>query len=191
MMGLWNKLFGRSDPSDNWQEVPDFSIALDMTRHALCDVRLGDPVEWFAKLGPPEDKEALRNGCYRYLSKGIEIGAEEGVVTDFTIVCAPDSFRPEFQPFRGSVIYAGRQFSLGPSTSETDFKQTFGEPFWRDEDDTEILLFYEYRYEIEWQVEFNLQGSLKALLIVTPPLMSGENERDNYRVTKKWPSEYT
>jgi hypothetical protein len=186
-MGLWNKLFGRPDPSDSWQAVPDFTLVLDMTRHALCDVRLGDPVGWFAKLGPPEDKNALREGCYRYLSKGIEIGADAGTVTDFTIVCAPDPFRPGFEPFQGAVIYAARQVSLGPSTSEANFNQTFGEPYWRDEDDTEIILFYEFRYDIEWQVEFTLQRSLKSLLIMTPPLLKDEEQRSSYRVTRAWP----
>ncbi len=189
-MGLWNSLFGKPDPSSNWQAIPDWPIVLDMTRHALCDVRLGDPVEWLSKLGPPEDQKAVRDGCYRYVSKGIEIGAEAGFVTDFTIICGPDPCRPGFEPFKGSVVYGGRTLALGADADEANFTQTFGDPYWRDEDEAEIILFYEFRNDTEWQVEFTIQRSLKTLMIVTPPLMGLEKSRASYHVTKPWPPDY-
>jgi hypothetical protein len=186
-MGFWKRLFGRPHASDSWQPVIGLPIALDMGKHTLCDVRLGDPVEWFSKLGPPEDKKALAEGCYRYLTKGIEIGAENGTVTDFSVICARDPFRPGFEPFRGTVIYKGLQISQEKLAVETDFTGIFSEPYRRDEDDTEIILFYEFRNNIEWQVEFTVQRTLKSLMIVTPPLMQDAETRANYHVTKSWP----
>lgn len=189
-MGLWDKLFGTPDPSSNWKAEPDFPIVLDMTRHALCGVRLGDPVEWLSKLGPPEEKKAIKEGCYRYPSKGIDIGAEGGNVTDYTIAWIPDFCRPDFTSFSGSALFRDRSLPLTSSTSEEDFVKTFGQPYWRAEDDIEIILFYEFKNNIEWQVEFSREHLLKTLLMVTPPLMSFQDQRSAYGVTGPWPPEY-
>lgn len=77
---------------------------------------------------------------------------------------------------------------LSAQTREREIVGYFGDPYWRDEDEEEILLFYEFG-ELEWQVELTLQGTLKAVNAVAPPLLADEAQRRAYRVTKPWPPE--
>ncbi len=40
---------------------------------------------------------------------------------------------------------------------------------WRDEDESEVLLFYEFPW-IDWQVEFQLDGSFNCILVTSKPM---------------------
>jgi hypothetical protein len=63
----------------------------------------------------------------------------------------------------------------------------FGEPYWRDADADEVLLFYELP-EVEWQLEFPLPAAtLSAMVIVTPPLLADRQQRHHYGLDKPWP----
>lgn len=61
----------------------------------------------------------------------------------------------------------------------------FGEPYWKDEDDYGITLFYEYG-DIEWQVDFNEKKYLYWFLITTPTLFEDEKNRQAYKLMKPW-----
>lgn len=58
---------------------------------------------------------------------------------------------------------------------------------WPDQDQEEIILFYEFREDIEWQVEFTLEGGLKAIGAVWPALMAEAAQRESYGVSLPWP----
>lgn len=186
-MGLLQRLFGKSHPSDCWIAHPGLKLVFDMSRHALCGVCIGDPVERLSALGPPESRKYLDDGCYSYPSRGVEIWADDGIVKDFTITVTRDGSLPGFEPFQGTFIHSERNLRLSSSSTERHFAYTFGEPYWRDADEDEIILFYEWKNDIEWQVEFTSAGSLKVLRATTPPLLSAADQRLAYRVTRMWP----
>jgi len=181
-----DRVFGRKHPSSAWQLQPGFEVQLDLDRHALCRCRLGDPIEWLSGLGPPEDSEALREHRYCYYSRGIEIGEEKGTVTDFAVFWI-DYLRAGFQPFNGLVTYRGRTVPLDAGTTERTFTKVFSGPYWRDQDQDETILFYEFQQDIEWQVEFTLAGALKAMRVVWPALMAEAKQRELYGVSLPWP----
>ncbi len=186
-MGFFDRLFGKPHPSDSWEAQERLELVFDLHRHALCNVGIGDPIEWLSVLGPPEERKALAEGCYGYPSRGVEIWADDGIVKDFMIVVGSDVTLPGFEPFRGTLVSDGRHLGLSSSSTEKEFAHTFGEPYWRDEDDMEIILFYEWKNDIEWQVEFTPGGLLKVFRATTPPLMSTQDQRNAYKVTKEWP----
>jgi hypothetical protein len=76
--------------------------------------------------------------------------------------------------------------ALGERTSLGEFTDKFGQPYWKDVDAEETLLFYEF-LPVEWQVEFGADGMLRALTLVTPPMLGEPADRDAYGVTKAWP----
>ncbi|MFC1835373.1 hypothetical protein ACFL2Q_11665 [Thermodesulfobacteriota bacterium] len=185
-MSFLSEFFGKAHPSTRWQEIPDFPVLLDLSRHSLCNFRIGDPVDWFSGLGPPEDPKGGRLGNYTYFSKGLEVYAEKGAVEGFAVIFLDDS-RPEFGPFPGEILYDGRALELGHAAGETGLTEIFGKPYWRDQDEQEAILFYEWIGDIEWQVEFSLDNFLKCILITSPPLLSRPAQRKAYGVTKPWP----
>jgi len=169
-----------------WKREPGLVLTFDFGRNALCGVRIGDPVDWLSKLGPAEDaRAARRDGRYCYYSKGLEVGAREGRVTSYLLVWG-GSEDPRYRPFAGACGYRGKSLPLSGDTREPEIVGYFGHPYWRDEDEEEILLFYEFE-DLEWQVELTPQGSLKAVSIVTPPILAEEGQRRAYRVTRAWP----
>ncbi|MEW6348510.1 MAG: hypothetical protein AB1646_05575 [Thermodesulfobacteriota bacterium] len=186
-MGIFDRIFGAPHPSDSWKPSPGVALVLDLERHALCDVRIGDPVEWLAFLGPPQDRKALKDGGYTYPSRGLEIWADDGIVKDLVVRWIDEVSTSHFEPFPGECRFRGRPIVLNSGTQEGDFVKFFGAPYWRDVDDMEILLFYEFPAEIEWQVEFTLGGGLKGMMITTPPLLSQEDQRQAYGVSKRRP----
>lgn len=186
ILGVFEWIRGQKHPSMLWLSEPGLDIHLDLDRHALCRCRIGDPIEWLSGLGPPEDSAALREQRYCYYSRGIEIGEEDGKVANFAVFWI-DYQQAGFQPFDGAATYRGKTVLLGSRTTEKEFTTLFGLPYWQDQDQDETILFHEFREDIEWQVEFTLQGSLKAMRVVWPALMAEAEQRERYGVNRRWP----
>ena len=185
-MGLLDSLFGRRDPTADWKAEAWVALVFDFSQNALCGVTIGEPVERLSQLGPVEDaRAARREGRYCYYSKGIEIGVGDGIVTSCLLVWG-SPVDPRYRPFAGACTCRCLTLPLNAGTGEAEIVQIFGAPYWRDEDQHEILLFYEWG-AVEWEVELTRQGRLKAVNIVTPPLLADERQRRAYRVTKSWP----
>jgi hypothetical protein len=186
VMKLFDRILGRRHASANWQLDPGLEVRLDLDAHAICRCTIGDPIEWFSGLGPPEDKRSLKEQRYCYYSKGIEIGEEDDKVADFAVFWT-DYLLAGFEPFKGPIIYRGKSVVLNSASTENELVNLFGDPYWKDRDEEEIILFYEFRGDIEWQVECTLEGKLKALRVVWPAVMSLADQRALYRVSREWP----
>ena len=185
-MGLLDKLFGSSDPSTQWKADPDIPIELDLGRPALCGIQLGDHSDRIARLGPPDNPRPSKDETYRYDRHGFVIDANDRSVCCFTIAFDKNAPDVETEEFRGTVLHKGQPIDLRASTCEDEFCQQFGAPYWRDVDDQEHLLFYEFG-KVEWQIEFGNKGGLRVLTIVTPPLLSDPEQRENYNIDRPWP----
>jgi len=177
-------LFGPKNPTKDWRRDPDLRLTFDLERGTLNGVGLGDSLDRLSFLGPVEDRTGLRSGEYRYFSLGLFVGCNEGQIADYYIV-QRDRFAPQYRPFAGVCCYRGEHLDLGRLTEEF-FVENVGLPFWRDQDDDEILLFYEFPSR-EWQVEFALDGTLNVILVTGKPLMAEEEQRKAYGVDKPWP----
>jgi hypothetical protein len=184
-MGLFDDMFGAPDPSHHWNGTPGLVPDVDLDRSALCGVRPGDPVAWLEKLGRCEDRAAAKEGEFRWYTKGVAVDEDQGVVTAF-IVHFTDDRNEHYQPFAGPCSFGGRTAALAPATTVNDFVRAFGEPYWRDLDSDDTILFYE-RGEIEWQVEFTTDRTLRLILVLSPPMLADEGQRRQYKVDKPWP----
>lgn len=183
-MGFVERIPGGKDPDSDWARDVDLDLVVDLDNHTFCGIRLGDQPEAVAKLGSP-DAFNEQTGAYQYPSDGFDVEITNGVIDCFFLTWgAPD--RGAYKPFEGGFIHKGEPVELGAATREADFTARFGDPYWRDEDDDEILLFYEFG-NVEWQVEFDKEGALKTLLITTPPLLAKPDQRESYGVDKPWP----
>ena len=159
---------------------------LDLDEHCLGGVRVGDSIDSLGGFGAVEDEAAIADGDFRDYSNGIWFSATEGAVDAFGVFWR-DTDRQGFFPFAGWVHFRREGFALDATTTEADFVERFGAPYWRDRDRRrETLLFYECG-DIEWQVEFNRKNLLCALTVTSPPLLADPKQREMYRVTRGWP----
>jgi hypothetical protein len=110
---------------------------------------------------------------------GIELGIRDGVL-DYAYL---DLARCTFPFFR-----SGTALPLSARTTIADIHASFGEPYWTDDDEDEIILFYEYqRGELELQFEFPGKQRLGVITIMANGILSEAEQRAAYRVTKPWP----
>ncbi|MBI5527752.1 MAG: hypothetical protein HY897_15585 [Deltaproteobacteria bacterium] len=184
-MGLFDDMFGAPDPTRHWKGTPGLVPDFDLDRHALCGVRPGDPVAWLEKLGRCEDQAAAKEGEYRWYTRGIAVDVDLYAVSAFIVHFADD--REEgYAPFGGPCSVRGRSVPLTPETTEKEFGEAFGEPYWRDRETDETILFYEFG-DIEWQAEFTSGRRLRLILVMTPPMLADEDQRKTYKIDKPWP----
>ncbi|MBN1151450.1 hypothetical protein JXA84_09550 [candidate division WOR-3 bacterium] len=176
-------IFGRKKfPGCDWGPKPSIPIKFDFKYLKLSQVGIFDDFSLLKKFGTPEDRSNALSMKFSYYSQGFEFDAENDKIVDIFINVS--DFYPPFQPFKGDFLLSGKPLIISKSTTEDSFKEIFPDVFWRDEDDDEIILFYEME-KVEWQVEFDKGGGLKALIICTPPLLSDPEAKKTFKVTKE------
>ena len=195
-MSIFARLFGGGDPTQKWVANWGLGLDFDFETHALCGVRLGEPLERLSRLGPAEDSRAARDGSFLYYSKGLEVGVEGGRINRYALFWR-DFHGEGYQPFAGTCRDKGRPLMLSPNTTEREIKALFGEPYWRhtdepdeeepaENDPSETSLFYEFG-DTERIVTLTPDGRLMEIEIITPPTLANEGYRKMYDVTKAWP----
>jgi hypothetical protein len=184
---LFRKLLAGPLPTDTWRATPHLPLILDLERHTVVNIGPEASVEWLSVLGPPEDRDAIEDACYRYMSKGLEFWAEDHRIKDIRVVWNDPLSDPHMEPFPGTTRHRGRHVALSSSTTVSEFTVMMGEPYWIDRDPYETLLFYEFDHNVEWQVEFPHARGLGSLMITAFPLMAFPEQRERYGVTKPWP----
>ncbi len=182
-----DKFRAKTNPTGVWQAetAAGTEIDFDFSAQAFCGIKLGDAEALLWKLGPPEDRAQSLNGDFAHYSRGFRVEAENGIIVCFTLCWNPAQHHP-FAEFAGVCRHRGQVLPLKAGSAEPEIKQFFGEPYWRDEDEDEVLLFYEFK-NVEWQIEISRRAGLTTILVLTPPLMAESRQREAYKVTKAWP----
>ena len=183
-MGLLDTLAGNKDATRDWAAEPGLQLVLDLDRAALIGVPLGAKYEDLFRLGPAEDPEAAKTGELRYLSRGVAATVIKGKIASYFVVFSQGY--EGFDAYPGEARIGGKSVLLSALTTEAALLDRFGEPYWRDEDDDETLLFYE-RGEVEWQIEIDENSQLRCLTLLTPPSLADPARREAYGVTAPWP----
>jgi hypothetical protein len=164
-MGFLARLLGGTDPTRAWVADPSLVLYFDLDKHALCGVRLGDPIERLSPLGPAEHRGNAREGLFSYFSRGLEFEAENGIISLYALVWASMEARG-FKPFGGACWFQGRKLDLSARTRETELVRVFGEPYQRDVDEGEVLLVYKHQ-GVDWEIEISPRGTLNDFTLMT------------------------
>jgi hypothetical protein len=185
-LGLVRYLLSRFNPTWTWEENPFQPLVVNLDSHRFCAVAVDDPAEALAFLGPGKNT----NFGFVWPHKGIEvsvsIGEERITEMGFYFGHADEAAKGVFP---GEFRYRGAVLRLSGESKEADIHSVFGQPYWRNQDESEILLFYEFP-KSELQVELGLDGFLKYLRFGGPVLADAEQRR-LYGVTKVWPPAYS
>jgi hypothetical protein len=140
-------------------------------------------VEKLTVLGPAKTTPS----GFAWPHKGIDVTSSDGKIQELGFYF-DHAAEPGKGAFAGRFQFGGVPVGLSNATGESDVQALFGQPYWRDQDEDEIILFYE-SLGGEWQLEFELGGNLKHLRVGTP-LLADADQRSAYGVTKPWPPEY-
>jgi hypothetical protein len=170
----------------SWREDSRIRLVADLDLFELNDVGFGRGVAALSFLGPSESKG------FDYPSKGLqlEVGSEgrfEGLVLALRDGVYLGQTKPErVRRFAGRIRVGGREWAPMEMRGESDFIAAWGDPYWRDQDEDETLLFFEFdRGEV--QVELTLEGVPQVLVATPEPLLADPAQRESYGVTKPWP----
>jgi hypothetical protein len=175
---LWRAITSWFRPACAWEEDASISLVVDLDEHRFCGIRVGDPLQSLSFLGSP-----VEGVCGpAWPNKGLEVGANGQSIREFCFFSRAAARNAK--PFPGSFIFHRQPLSLSDHWTEQDLR-IFGEPYWRDVDNDETILFFEHG-EIEWQVELGADGRLQAL-VIGEPILADREQRAAYRVTRPWP----
>ncbi len=180
-------LLGRRNPTRTWQAGLSQPLAFDLDAATLHGVRLGEPLDRLSLLGPDENLGTHRSGELVYFSAGLTVSFSLSTrcITAYRIVLR-DPSEPRFRPFSGPVFAgAGCRLDLH-ALDQKGFVDSLGPYYWRDSDEDESILFYEFT-GLEWQVEFGPHLRFNSLIVTSEPLLADEQQRRAYRVTRPWP----
>ena len=178
-MAGWRTILTWRNPTRDWRADPSRPLILDLDNHRLSGVGIGDPAIGLSFLGPA----AEWSFPFVFPNHGLAIlGFETIEELNFYF---DDPAEPNKGCFRGESQFRGNAITLTPFVTERDVLALFGEPYWRDADSDETILFYEFPGR-EWHVEFGANGRLKCL-VVGLPILADCAQRQAYGVTKVWP----
>ncbi len=149
------------------------SLHIDVRMHACANMRVGQPV-------PPKEGLALLaddTGVVKDENQGFEACFRDGILESVFI---------DLAKFPGVICRNGDQFESVTSKTEAEVLAFLGEPYLRDEDDDETILFYEDG-DVETQFEFPGKARLRYITLSATPLLADPLQRAQYGCTKPWP----
>lgn len=175
----------RRHPSHEWREDRKVQLIVDLDRFELSGVGLGEDIARLSFLGRSESR------FFDYPSKGLQLDVDDGSLAGFSLALRRDVYLGtqvggRVQRFAGRIRMKGRDWEPHELRGERDFVEVWGAPYWRDEDEDEILLFFEFPNR-EITVELSLQGVPQVLIVSRQPLMADAEQRERYGVTASWP----
>lgn len=178
-MDILRTILNWRNPTRNWRLDPAKPLLLDLDTHRLSGVSIGDPLESLSFLG-----SASRWSWYlEFPNHGLSILGGPSVEELQFFFGHPAEKSGGW--FRGTIVHRGSPIVLGGEDSEESLTARFGQAYWRDVDEYETLLFYEFPGR-ELQLEFGTDGRLKVLTIGLP-ILADPVQREAYRVSKPWP----
>jgi hypothetical protein len=137
------------------------------------------------KLGQAPDERDFfsaslkQSETYSLDREGFEVGIQHGAL-DYIFITVGS--------FGGHFAWNGSVVALDHSTSRESIVSKFGHPYWVDENDDDLLHFYEFEAgNIELQFEFIDRKKLGFITLMKNGVLSDHKQRNHYGVTKPWP----
>ena len=153
---MFGFLFSPQNPTKDWCPSAALQLAFDMSDARLNDVSLGESVDRLSFLGPVEGSGGLPSElCYFTLGLCGDYDPADRTITACRLV-HQDARDDRFRPFSGDIQWNSTRIDLEELTEAQVFDR-FGQPYWKDQDDKESILFYEFT-GLEWQFEFDPQS---------------------------------
>lgn len=116
---------------------------------------------------------------YESKRDGFEAGTKQGVL-DYVYIT--------IGAYKGSFARNGAKVALDAGATPDRVRAEFGEPYWIDARDDEMILFYVFDAgKVELQFEFPDKKNLGFITLMRDGVLSDAEQRRHYGVTKAWP----
>ena len=163
LLGLLGWLFGCDKNTTTPSPSPNRQYSIDLIQFRCNETTLGEA---------PKPNEHYKDsfdfeGVFRDDPKGIEIGLKDGTL-DYVYL--------DLRKYPGDLTAENQKLSIGTDSTVEDIIKLFGEPYWKDEDEKEIILFYEDAGRVELQFEFPQKtklGIITLMFLNLPAKLSG------------------
>ena len=153
---------------------PLSGFRVDLATYHCCEMTIGEPLQavnaFFPDLYPEKTVKDEK--------QGFEIGLKSAVL-DYAFI--------DLQHFPGLITRKGEPMPYLRFWDAQRVAAELGEPYWREEDDKEVILFYEDRY-VETQIEFPDKKTARYITILCNPILADAATRKFYHCHKPWPS---
>ncbi|MFZ2956298.1 MAG: hypothetical protein WA705_05360 [Candidatus Ozemobacteraceae bacterium] len=158
--------FFKADPTRNWPVSARKMLTFNISDRTVNGTTFGHSFEALEIFGKPDNEKPVYDKVFQYLQHGLLVELKEEEKIDFfAFVFQNDECRKEerFAEARASFVNAkGGTLSLSKATCMADITVFMGEPKSIDEDEEEVILFYEIDdLRIEW--ELTLAKNLKRV----------------------------
>jgi hypothetical protein len=175
-MGLFDFFLSRKDPEFDATSPPQLhELKIDLGDFRVGATPLGavpSSEDFFAR-------QLQKTGQYGSAEMGMVLSAKKGAMDDTLFI---------LEHFPGAFTLRGTKLNLTTATTEKEVLELFGDPFWTDRSDGEVILFYEHRGgAIEVQSEFPEAKGLGVITLVVEGGLADADQRRLYGVTKPWP----
>jgi hypothetical protein len=151
------------------------ALVIDLRTFSCGHTRLGDipdARDFFAHVLRTSDVCKLDH-------EGFEAGTKDGVLDYLFLTVGA---------YQGRFARQGIVVALDAATTPARIQALFGEPYWRDAKEDELVLFYEFAGgTIELQFEFPDQKALGFVTLMRNGVLADAANRRSYGVTKAWP----
>lgn len=172
ILSFFSSSKGQDTPQEN---PPAAAIVVDLKGFKIGSTSLGSPI------APADPFHAIltKVEVFQPVGQGLEIGTDNGLL-DYGFF--------DLSSFGGAFTRSGEPLDIGKDTTENKILKAFGEPYWIDRSDGEVILFYEYQAgTVELQFEFSDGKSLGFITLSRNGVLSEAEHRKAYGVTKPWP----
>ncbi|MEN8772978.1 MAG: hypothetical protein ABF382_05465 [Akkermansiaceae bacterium] len=176
-MGLLS--FLNTDRQNFDVNAADSRLSVDLNKFIVGSTPIGkEPWDGDSFAKHLEKNTTLKSDQYGY-----ELGVKDGKL-DYAFLT--------LENFNGLFLFEDQSTSISSATSKEEIISIFGEPYWTDLDDGEIILFYEYQEgTIELQFEFPTGEQLEFITLTKDGVLSKQEQRESYGVTRPWPPKKT
>lgn len=171
------------NPTAPWPPYDRRVLELDLDRHQLNGVGVGDRWERLKFLGPG----GFNGFVLSYPDRGLTFEVADDQIAILTLHFGSGD-RSGGPAFAGELRRQGRRIDVHGQTTLQEFLQQVPDPFWIDDEEGDALVFYEFP-GLEWQVEF-YEGLLAQWEIRRPELDAPE-ARETYNVNRPWPPTFS
>lgn len=144
----------KPDPTRNWREVPQRTLTFTIPNRTVNGTAFGHSFESLETFGKPGNESPVYDRVFNYLEHGFIVELQEDEKIDFFGFVFRNDTGENFTEARASVVKGdGATLVLSKSSSMADITAFMGEPKSIDEDEEEVILFYQIDdLRIEWEL---------------------------------------
>jgi len=174
MKRIIDHLFSRILRRKKTNPCPQLSgFRVDLATYRCGGMTIGAPLPADNVFFPDASCEATITDA----KQGFEIGAADGAL-DYVFL--------DLTLFPGIITRNETPLPYLRFWDERRVTSELGQPYWRDEDGDEVLLFYEDG-QIELQIEFPEKSTPRFITLMRNPILSDATQRNAYHCDKPWP----